>query len=242
MSFKDFFRKTKDKVLDVVFPNNIKCILCDRDIPDHEIPICEFCEKENIFNNGNRCKICDTPIMEGNIVCDNCAGKKHHFEKCFAPFIYDDKVRKAILKFKDDYAKYMAKPFVKYIYERLLRENIEFDIIVPVPSHKKTIKKRGYNPAKVLADELSILTGKPVCDVLVKNVLTKNQKALNFKDRQTNLKDTIILADKEIIKGKNILLVDDVITTCATMEVCSELMQKANKIYGCAISRTKIKS
>lgn len=240
MSFKSFFRKTKEKILDIVFPNDIKCILCDRDIPDHETPICEHCQKENIFNNSNRCVKCDTPIKEGNIVCDHCAGNKRSFKKCFCPFLYDGKVRSAILKLKDDHAKYLAKPLAKYMFERLEKENIDFDVIVPVPSHKKTIRKRGYNPARVLADELSVLSGKPVCDVLIKNVLTKNQKKLNFYDRQTNLKDTMILADKDAIKKKNVLLVDDIITTCATIEVCAQLLHRANKIYACAIARTKL--
>ena len=240
MKFKDFLKKTKDKILDVIFPNDIKCVLCDRDIPDANQPICEHCLRENIFNEGNRCVKCDTPIKDGNIVCDNCQSNKRAFEKCFCPFIYDGKVRKSILKFKDDKAKYLAKPFAKYIYDRLLKENVEFDMIIPVPSHKKTIKKRGYNPARALADELAILTNKPVCDVLLKNVLSKKQKNLNFYDRQNNLKNTMILADNKSIKNKNILLVDDVITTCATVEVCSELLHKANKIYACSIARTKL--
>lgn len=240
MNFKDFLRKTKEKILDVIFPNDIKCILCDRDVPDREIPICEHCMNENIFNEGNKCIVCDTPIKDGNIVCDHCAGNKHAFEKCFCPFLYDGKVRSAILKFKDDKAKYLAKPFAKYIFERLEKEHVEFDIIVPVPSHKKTIRKRGYNPAKVLADELSILTGKPVCDILDKNILSKKQKTLSYHDRQTNLQNTMILTDKKIVKGKNILIVDDIITTCATIEVCSQLLHRANKIYACSIARTKL--
>ena len=241
MNLKEFFRKTKDKVLDTIFPNDIKCILCDRDIPGNNQHICEKCLKENIFNNGNRCVKCDMPIKEGNIVCDRCTQTHRSFEKCICPFIYDGKVRNAIIKLKDDKAKYLAKPFAKYIYEKLEKEDIQFDMIVPVPSHKKTIKRRGYNPAKVIADELAVLSGKPICEALIKNVLSKNQKALGFQERQTNLQNTIVLTDKNLIKGKNVLLVDDIITTCATIEVCSTLLNKANKVYACAIARTMLK-
>lgn len=237
MKIKEIFIKTKDKVLNMIFPNDIKCIFCDKDLPDNSF-ICKNCKSEDIFNDGTRCKICDTRIKEGNIICDNCKSLKKSFEKCFCPLNYDGKVRKAIIKFKSDGAIYLAKPFAKLIYDRLLKEDINFDIIIPVPSHKKTIKARGYNPAKVIADELSILTGKPIKDILLKNVITKNQKKLTFAQRQTNLENSMILTDLDIIKGKNILLVDDIITTGATLNACANLLYKSNKIYACGIART----
>ena len=122
----------------------------------------------------------------------------------------------------------------------MTQENLDFDYIVPVPSHPKSIKKRGYNPARVLADEISILTDKPVKDILCKVTYTKNQKYLNYNQRQENLNNSITLLDKNIIKDKNILIVDDIITTGATIETCAKLLKSAAKIYGCSIARTII--
>lgn len=251
MKFKQMMSKIKNLFCDALFPNDIKCILCGADLPDDDC-ICENCKKEDIFNNGNRCVFCDTQILEGNIVCDHCKNrtrtrkggnlaKSRYYDKCFCPLNYKDRVRSAILKLKSDGAKYLAPHFAKLIYDRLKAENVAFDFIVPVPSHAKTIKKRGYNPAKVIADELGMLCDKPVKDFLIKNVLTSNQKFLDYESRQNNLKDSMIFTGNiKEIKGKNILLVDDVITTCATINTCASLLTKAKKIYACSVARNQL--
>ncbi len=235
MNLKAKFIKIKDIILDTLFPHNFKCIFCGRDIPSDYI--CKDCLNHNIFNEGNRCQVCDTLIKEGNNVCDHCKRKKRSFKKAYAPFRYDGVVRKAILQYKSDGAKYLAKSFATFIAQRLEIEEVEFDIIVPVPSHKDAIKKRGYNPAKILANELSKLTSKPVEDVLYKIVQTKNQKLLDYNERQTNLENSIMLLNNSAIKDKNILIVDDIITTGATIETCANLLHKAKNIYACAIAR-----
>ena len=238
MKFKETLSKLKNNILDIVFPDGITCILCGRDIPQGDI--CDKCQKKDIFNNANRCQVCDTPIKEGNIICDHCKSNKRAFKSVSTPLLYEGEVRSALLKFKSDSAKYLAAPFAKLIFERVQKDNIDFDVIVPVPSHIKTIRKRGYNPARVLAEELALLSGKPVCDILVKTVLTKNQKFLDFKERQTNLENSITLTDSAQIKGKKVLLVDDIITTAATINACAILMHKATAIHACALARRAI--
>ncbi len=241
MNFKDNLLTIKDKILEMIFPSKIKCILCGKDIPSFDTPFCEECLNSNIFNNGNRCTVCDMQIKEGNIICDHCKEKKRTFIKCVCPLNYENRVRQALLKFKSDNAKYLAEPFGKLIAERINQEKLNFDIIIPVPSHKKTIKRRGYNPAMLIAEQLGKITNKPIKEVLCKNVLTKNQKLLNYQQQQENLKDSIILTDVNAIKGKRILLVDDVVTTGATLEVCASLLVGAKEIYACAVARNQIK-
>ncbi len=235
MNLKTKFLKIKDLILDALFPDKFKCIFCGKDIPSDFI--CKDCLKQDIFNEGNRCEICDTSIKEGNIVCEHCQKMKRHFKKVYSPFRYDGIVRKAILQFKSDGAKYLAKGFAEFIAQRLEVEQLEYDVIIPIPSHKKTIRKRGYNPAKVLAEELSKITSKPVVDVLYKVTQTKNQKLLNYNERQTNLENSIMLLNNSVIKNKNILLIDDIITTGATIETCAKLCNKAKNIYACAVAR-----
>ena len=236
MSVKEKLIAMKDKILNLLYPEGMKCIFCDNEVAGDQI--CDECYKHDFWNDGNRCQICDCKIKEGNIICNHCISQKRHFLKCSCPFVYVEPVRQSILKFKSDGAKYLAKDFAKFIYERLQVEEIEFDVIVPVPSHKKTIKARRYNPAKVLAEEIAKLAGKPVCDILCKNILTQNQKALGFQERQSNLAGSITISDKSKIKGKKVLLVDDVVTTCATVNTCAKLMDNANCVYVCAIART----
>ena len=240
MKFKEGFIKLKNSILDTLFPHDIKCIFCGTDIPSGDI--CVNCNQEEIYNSKNRCEICDTPIKQGNLICDHCKNKKkeRHFKKLYCPFIYDGYVRKSLLQFKSDGAKYLGKSFANHIAELLISNQVEFDLIVPVPSHKDTIKKRGYNPAYVLAEELSKITQIPFEDVFYKTRKTKNQKFLDYNQRQENLDNSMILLNKSIVKAKNILIIDDIITTGATIESCAKLLVNAKNIYGCAFARRAI--
>lgn len=240
MKFKEGILKVKNAILDALFPDDIKCIFCSRDIPSGYI--CSHCDQEEIYNNKNRCVVCDVPLKEGNIICDHCKDKKQarHFKNLYCPFLYDGYVRKSILSFKSDGAKYLAHPFAYFIAEKLELAQVEFDLIVPVPSHKDNVKKRGYNPAYVLAQEISKIMNKPIEDILYKTRRTANQKYLDYTQRQTNLENSMVLLNKSIVNNKNILIVDDIITTGATIEACAKLMPKAKSIYGCAIARRGI--
>jgi len=238
MKTKEKFKNFINKTLDIVFPDNISCIFCGKDVIDGDI--CPSCKEKFVFNSGNRCVFCDCQIKEGNIVCDHCKTAQPLFKKCFCPFVYNEDTRSSILKLKSDSAKYLAKYFAKHIYDRLIADGLVYDIIVPVPSHKKTIKKRGYNPAQALAEQLSKLSGKPMQNLLIKTALTKNQKFLNFKDRQNNLENSITITDVNSVKNKIVLIVDDIITTGETINACAKLMHKSKEIYACAIARRNI--
>ena len=136
---------------------------------------------------------------------------------------------------------YLAKHYAKYISYYLDEKQVEFDVIVPVPSHKSSIRKRGYNPALVLAQELSKITGKPYEEVFYKTRKTKNQKNLDYTKRQDNLNNSIILLNKSAVNGKNVLIIDDIITTGATIEACAKLIHKAKNVVGCAVARRSLK-
>lgn len=236
----NIFQRIYKTFLDALYPDKIKCIFCKNDLKN-DYPICDECKNKDYFNKGNRCQICDLRIKERNKICDHCKSNMPKFIKAVSPFVYANDVRKSIIKFKSDNAKYLAPPFAKFMYERIKECNINFDIIIPIPSHKDSIKKRGYNQAKVLADEISKLCHKPVMEILIKNVKTKPQKTLNFKQRQENLRDSITLIDRKAVKDKNILLVDDILTTRATVNYCSELLSMAKGVYVCTIARNELK-
>lgn len=238
--FKNYISKAKDYVLNLIFPKNIKCIFCGNDVPNfEEKPYCTQCEKQDIFNNGKRCKICDLPLYDESDLCDNCKNKKYLFQKAFCPFIYKAGVKNAILKLKEDNAKYLAKPFANFMAQKIIEENITINLIIPVPSHPKTIRKRGYNQAEVLALELGNILQIPVeSNAIIKSTYTRQQKKLNYKQRQKNLYDSFKLIDKQKLKDKNILIVDDILTTCATVNSIALLLKGiAKNIYVAAVAR-----
>lgn len=223
--------------LDKLFPVEIRCLLCGKDIAEGSF-FCEECSEEDIFNEGNRCLKCDVMLEEKDKICDDCKNNTRYFERCFCPLNYNQKVRGAVVKFKDKHAKFYAKPFAKIIYNRLKEEKLEFDFIVPVPAHINTIKRRGYDPVKLLADELSLLTKLPVKQAIIKNVDTSTQKFLTYETRQENIRDSITRDRSIDITDKRILLLDDVVTTCATINSCAMLLGKAKVVYACALART----
>lgn len=238
-----FCKKVGNKFLDIVFPTNTKCIFCEDEIVDFEKkPYCERCEK-TAFNTGTKCVKCDTQIKSGNIICDHCKSHKRFFEKCYCPLNYDGTVRQSILRFKDSNARYLAKNYAKLIFEYIKNENLQFDFITFVPSHKNTIKRRGYNPANLIAKEISLLTNKPCIETLIKVNETPQQKSLSYQERAKNLEKSIIPTNAKLIKNKTLLLVDDVVTTCATVDQCSKILRiYAAKVYVAAIARNHLKT
>lgn len=244
MKWNETIVKIKESLLHALFPERIKCIFCGRDINHfEEQPYCEDCAKLPIFNDGPRCKFCDMQIKNGNTVCDFC-GKKHKaFEQTFCPLLYQDYARRSILTFKSDNGRYLAYPFAKLILARISESKVSIDIIIPIPTHEKTKKQRGYNQADILAEEIGKLLDKPVRNDLIQKVKqTQAQKTLAYRERLKNVIDCFTLTDKDAVKDKNILLVDDVMTTGATLNAAAKLLKGvASHIYVAAIARDVLK-
>lgn len=231
-----FLMKISSFIDKILFPDDIKCIFCGRDIPSfYDKPYCDSCEKSLPFNNANRCLICDMPIKNEANVCDFCQNAKRYFKKAYCPLIYKNEVRSSILSYKFNNKRYLAKGFAVIISKYL--HDLDFDIITFVPMTKRKQKERSFNQAKHLANELGKILGKEVVSTLDKIKDTDDQKKLDFKDRSKNLKDAFKIVNKEKFKNKKVLLVDDILTTCATVNACAELLAKHATVYVTAIAR-----
>lgn len=247
---RDFFGKISDFYHNFIyhfdrllFPDDIKCIFCHRDISNFcEKPYCTSCAKKISFNDGNRCRICDCPIGNEAKICDYCQKNKRYFLKAFCPLVYGDIVRENILEYKSDNKRYLAKAYAIIMSAYIKKIVNKIDIITYVPISKHRLKQRSFNQSQRLAEEISKIIKKPVVECLVKNFDTHEQKFLSYDERQSNLKSCFTLKKEVNIKDKTILLVDDIITTCATVNVCSEILSKqAKTIFVTAIARNKLK-
>lgn len=240
---RNIFYKISNFFNELLFPEDIKCIFCGSDIPNfEEKPFCEECEKELDFNNDSRCLICDNPIDNEATICDSCQKHKRFFKKAMCPLLYNGDVRKAILRYKDSNQRYLAKPFASLIAKRLQEEKIDVDFITYVPLTKKKFKSRSFDQSKLLAEELSkILKVKTVC-LFEKTRESKGQKYLTAKERAENMKGMYKLLPTKLEKSSKVLIVDDVITTCSTINTCAELIyKKVDTVYACALARNKLK-
>jgi len=128
--------------------------------------------------------------------------------------------------------KYKNRPdigvYIGQLYGDDLKTNhklSDLDVIIPVPLHKSKLKKRGFNQAEAFADGLSLSLNIPVDSTsFIRNTATETQTKKTKLERWENVKNKFSVIDTEKIKGKHILLVDDVITTGATLEACAQIL------------------
>lgn len=146
-----------------------------------------------------------------------------------------------IKKFKFSGFIHIGKKFAESFADRLQQESWidNIDCIVPVPLHKVELRNRGFNQCDIIADVLGKKLNLPVVkNNLVKLHHTKAQHNLSAHERYNNLKNNFALKDISIFQGKNILLLDDVITTCSTLQAVCQTFNKVEGInlYVCAMA------
>lgn len=143
---------------------------------------------------------------------------------------YKEEIRKRLLEFKFYNKAYINEYFLEFLIKD---KNIcdflnKFDIIIPVPMHKDKKLRRGYNQTEIFAKNLSKkLNVGYEDDVLIKFKENKTQSLLLPNERTKNVKDVFRIKNSFKLKNKNIILVDDIFTTGATVNVCSSLLKKS---------------
>lgn len=232
MSLQSRFIKFLNKFEDL-FLTNHACLCCRKEIPDGtEFSLCENCLNGMEKLKGNLCKTCGEKILEGNTYCDRCKLEKYNFSQSRSFAVYDDISSKIVKRFKYNGKKYYAENIAKLMAENgEYFENIDYLTFVPIGKERR--RERGFNQAEEIAKVLSEIKSIPVVEFLEKTGSEKHQAGLSQKDRQKNLSGTIVLNEdnKNLLKGKNILIIDDVFTTGATLSECARVLksQRANK-------------
>ena len=117
----------------------------------------------------------------------------------------------------------------KELKDTELAENA--DIIIPVPLAKKRVRQRGYNQSDLIAEGLAQTIGLPMrTDIIMRTSFKRSQTAMTTEQRELNVKDAFVLLKPEDIKGKHIILVDDVVTTGATVCSIGKELEKAGDV------------
>lgn len=190
------------------FPDIKSCINC-REETDGQLPICKECEIDVTY------------YVEYN-TCDKC-GRFYHGPNCdsliknMAVARYEGLWKEIIHKFKFNNHQYLAKPLAIKMLERIEKEQYKFDIITYIPVSKKTLKQRGYDQSQLLASQLGKLTNKPVIATLKKSGNRPSQHTLSLEERMLGWEGEFSLKKDLGIKGKRLLLVDDILTTGNTL-------------------------
>ena len=209
----------------------------------------------------NRCPFCDGFIKWDKLSCGTCYDKIEWHDKEYDIYDESDKdgvtdhqyfiaahysglMQAAIIKLKYNIDVNLVKLAAGEICRKLedLGISREIDCVIPVPMGRKKKRLIGYNHAEVIADELAaLLKTRKRTDCIFKHDSKKAQHTMTAAERAENVKDQYFMSDKVTLKGKTILLCDDVITTGATVRKCAELIKLlgAEKIFIAAIAGSK---
>ncbi|MBE7034326.1 MAG: ComF family protein [Ruminococcaceae bacterium] len=220
-----------DRILDIFFPP--KCPFC-KEVLENKIPVCPDCMKKLPFTQEDeQCSICGRPLEEFSYyTCASCRGQKMYFEHSFTPLIYKDIAKEGVIALKTSHP-YYAKAFAYLLADRMLSSEYytSFDCITFVPQSSRSLKKRGYNQAKLIADELAKILKVPCIPTLIRTNDGKEQHTLSAAQRRENVKKCYFKT--ETVGKGTVLLVDDIYTTGATANYCSKLLKKMGfkKVY-----------
>ena len=210
---KKIIRIIYESVLDIIYPYEYKCIICEN---EEFIGICPYCKSKI-----SKVKVQDEILSYG---------------------YYGGILKELIFQFKYKNNFTAGKIISKLLEEIIKEEEIMADVICYVPMCKKAIKKRGYNQCEIIAQNLSRELEIPITHCIKKIKQTREQKTLTKEEREINILGAFNISDEECIRDKNILLIDDVITTGATIRECVKILKKynVNKITVLTIAKSNI--
>ena len=226
-----------EKILFWFFPN--RCAYCNSLILPEE-KRCQVCEKDLNFIGDDICMFCGYKT-------EHCYCKKHknEYNGIVAPFYYEGLPKKAIhiLKFQKRTGGVSEIAFQISDKIKSAYKGIDFDFITEVPMTKKKVRKRGFNQATLIAKKISKNINKPYKCVLKKTVENNEQHTLSFNRRKGNVVGVYDCVDEYSVKNKNILLIDDVKTSGATLNECAKILKVygANLVYAATFTVVKNK-
>ena len=224
-------RRGAVRALNLIFPP--LCVSCRMRVGEAH-SLCAVCWNAISFIEGPLCSCCGSPFdvdPGSDTLCAACLARPHDFTRARSLFRYDDSSKPLILAFKHGDRLDHAPAFARWL-ERTGRPLFsDADLLVPVPLHRWKLWRRRYNQAAVIAEGLARIAGlahDPLA--LEKSRSTKSQGEMpSAKARRRNVMSAFRVppAKADRVRGRKILLVDDVFTTGATLNACARALKRA---------------
>lgn len=220
-----------DAVVSVFFPAG--CRICEGLLKSaSRVPICEECLSTFEAPPEKKCEICDQtvgwPTHEGEpLVCRACKQKTYAFERARSYGIYEGPLVKAILLLKWERIEPLGALFAERLTELAKREGriLAAEVVVPVPLHRDRERQRGYNQARLVSKPLARKLGLPHKAVLLMRTRPRpNKQVLSFEERWESVRGAFATRPGSQVDNKRVLLVDDVMTTGATLDACARAL------------------
>lgn len=216
-------------LINLIYP--LHCASCGRHIESvNERGVCDLCLKKIKRNPLPYCPSCGRSMHTSEDVCAECRAMRPFFSSARSTCMYEGTLKELIHKFKYNNRRMLSGTFAGIMLD-FIKENPDavegIDIITFVPLRKNRVLARGFNQSKLLASLIGKSLGIPVTECLEKTRLTKNQNELSRENRLVNLKGAFRVRpdiEEAVVRGAGILLIDDVMTTGATLNEISRVL------------------
>ncbi len=228
------FKEVFTTCLDLLHPKS--CHICSKILNTvsraYDDNICWDCFSSMRKTPVVSCSLCGSSLSTdaelNTLKCKTCHSAPPLYNRLLTCFVYEGAARDLIHRFKYGNRPYLSKTIINLMTENLNRAFFrEIDCLTPVPLHPVRLREREYNQSELIAIGLSKLLNKPVSLAVRRIKNTRPQATLDKKDRSSNLKNAFAPVAPSLINGKNILLVDDVVTTTATASEVSRILKNA---------------
>jgi ComF family protein len=228
----------------LIYPFNA-CLICGKKHVSNGI--CTDCKEKLAHSSVHKCEKCGGFIVKEEAVCSWCQIERLHYIKeveTVAP--YEGEYRRYILQYKFRCKRGLARPIGRLMAEQIKNKPAfsNIDAIVAVPIHPERLAERGYNQSLLLAKTVGQELDLPVITkALIRGINSNSQSQFGRKERFKNIKGAFGVGPQiDQIRGKKILLVDDIFTTGATMSNCAKLLSEAGakEIIGLTAAGAKL--
>ncbi len=237
--------------IDLIYPP--RCPICQAFLEeqkaeerDHEIPFCEGCSSSFIQITSPLCPVCGRPFAAGTVsdhVCENCLRKRPFFEKARAPYLYEGSLLNAIHEFKYAEKTYLAKPLGLLLssFAKTWLHGHPNLLVMPVPLHPRRLRERGFNQSLLLAETVATTLDARLDFSSLKRIrYTQPQTELGSEERKKNVRKAFGVSNRDAVKGRAVVLVDDVATTGSTLNECARTLRRAGcrRVFCLVLART----
>lgn len=229
----------------IIYPAN--CVLCKIPLVLDETYLCIKCFETIEPLKKPVCVKCAhllPPYGTERSLCSNCRSERPYYNRGFALVKYDDRTKSIFHQIK-----FQKKFWLMNIFSKLITcfsssaELANYDMIVPVPLDPRRERERGFNQARIIAQILKQANKKNailISDALIKRKKTPSQSQLKRQERLVNLEGAFSAKKRGYVRGKHVLLVDDIFTTGSTMNECAKILKEdgAERVDFLAIARS----
>ena len=236
-----------DVVVSVFFPSG--CRICERLLTSaSRVPLCAECLASFERVPNIICEVCGRPLpglaqKEGEqLLCPACQNRTYAFDRARSFAVYKDAVARAILLLKFEQIEPLGAWFAEQLAEvvRAERERLAGDVVVPVPLHRERERERGYNQATLLSKPLARKLQLPHQAVLLMRTRARPEKqVLTLEERWQSVRGAFATRPGIQVDNLRVLLVDDVLTTGATLDACARALREAGakSVIGLTVAR-----